>query len=691
MSETLTSNQAFLQSSVRWIRAVLEAKAESVTSPSETRGWWRSRRSRPAHEASPAQRARAVLDAAAAQAGVPFTTLAERFGLSSFERDVLLLAACAEIDTGIPALIAKAQGDPARPFPTFALAMSLFSDPGWDAMSPARPLRAQQLIEMHPGASVSVLTAPLQIDERIASHIKGVNYLDERLAAVVAPMLDTGPLPPAHEALAQGLARWFSTPNASGVVQLVGAHVATKADIVARAAALARFLAYSTQADALPASVEELGRFARLWSREARLQPLILFVEGVDAVEPLTGEDSRTPAHPRWPRVLARMLGLGILDVRQPLAGLDTAAVIAVDPPSDMERRTRWHEALSIGDQPPLNEIVVRLAGEFTTSGSQIDLAAHRAHAFAAEGGDDPADRVAAAAAHAWGDCVQRAGATLAGITRWVQPRVTIDDVKLPASDKEQLARLIRHARQRSVVSGQFGFDGRTDRGLGITALFHGESGTGKTFAAEAVAHALSLGLAVVDLATVTSKYIGETQKNLRRIFDAADHGGAVLCFDEADALFGRRSDIKDSHDRYANAEINYLLMRMEHFKGVAILATNQKHALDSAFMRRLRFVIGFPFPGVEERSAIWRTVFPPQTPVEDLDYERLARFALSGGGIFSAALAAAHDAAADGQPVSMHHVLEAVRAEMRKLERPISEAEFRIATTAREHAEVMA
>jgi ATPases of the AAA+ class len=427
-----------------------------------------------------------------------------------------------------------------------------------------------------------------------------------------------------------------------------------------------------------------------LWSREAQLQPVILFVEGIDAVEPLTGEDSKALAHPRWPRALTRMAGPCVLDVRQPLAGLDTAAVIAVDPPSDLERRARWHAVLTTGDQPPPDTVVARLAGEFTASGSQIDLAARRAHAFAAEG-DDPIDRVGAVAAHAWGDCVQRAGATLAGITRWVQPRITIDDVKLPAEEKAQLERLIRHARQRSIVSGQFGFDERTDRGLGITALLYGESGTGKTYAAEAVAHELSLGLAVVDLATVTSKYIGETQKNLRRIFDAADHGGAVLCFDEADALFGRRSEIKDSHDRYANAEINYLLTRMEHFTGVAILATNQKHALDSAFMRRLRFVIGFPFPGVEERSAIWRTVFPPQTPLEDLDYERLARFALSGGGIFSAALAAAHDAAADGQPVSMHHVLEAVRSELRKLERPVAEAEFRTRTAVREPAEVVA
>src|SRR5262249_46735431 len=148
-----------------------------------------------------------------------------------------------------------------------------------------------------------------------------------------------------------------------------------------------------------------------------------------------------------------------------------------------------------------------------------------------------------------------------------------------------------------------------SERGLGLTVLFHGESGTGKTLAAEAVAHALSLGLVVADVATLIDKFIGETPKNCRRVFDAAEEGGTVLFFDEADALFGKRSEVKDSHDRYANIEINYLLMRMETFRGIAILATNQKHALDHAFIRRLRFIVGFPFPGVAERKAIWNTV----------------------------------------------------------------------------------
>jgi SpoVK/Ycf46/Vps4 family AAA+-type ATPase len=222
------------------------------------------------------------------------------------------------------------------------------------------------------------------------------------------------------------------------------------------------------------------------------------------------------------------------------------------------------------------------------------------------------------------------------------------------------------------------------NRGLGISALFAGQSGTGKTMAAEVIANQLELNLYRIDLSAVVSKYIGETEKNLRRLFDAAEDGGAILFFDEADALFGKRSEVKDSHDRYANIEINYLLQRMEAYRGLAILATNMKGLLDPAFLRRLRFIVNFSFPGPQERREIWQKVFPPQTPVEKtdekekLDWERLARFNLTGGNIHAIALNAAFLAAARGTPVTMSLVLQAAREEFRKLERPINEADFR-------------
>jgi SpoVK/Ycf46/Vps4 family AAA+-type ATPase len=187
----------------------------------------------------------------------------------------------------------------------------------------------------------------------------------------------------------------------------------------------------------------------------------------------------------------------------------------------------------------------------------------------------------------------------------------------------------------------------------------------------------LQLDLYRIDLSAVVSKYIGETEKNLRRLFDAAEDGGAVLFFDEADALFGKRSEVKDSHDRYANIEINYLLQRIEGYRGLALLATNMKHTLDTAFLRRLRFIVNFPFPGIEERKRIWQKVFPSDTPIEDLDYDRLARLNLSGGNIHSIALNAAFLAASQDSPITMPLLLQAARLEYLKLERPFSESDF--------------
>jgi hypothetical protein len=619
------------------------------------------------------------MDAAAAHPGLPFILLSERFGLSEFEREVLLLAASAEVDTGLPLLMADAQGDPARRFPTFALAMSLFAEPSWDCLSPLRPLRARQLIEVHQSGAASLLTAPIRIDERIAAHIKGIDYLDERLSSIVTALPSIGALPPSQEQIAQNLATHVSAPGGTGVVQLVGTHAAAKADLVARAAALAGSRAFAVAIDTLPTNHEELATFVRVWSREAQLQSIVLFIQGVEAVEPLGGEDGKGPTRQRWPRLLGEIDGSCLLDVRQVVPNL-AAPFIVIAPPTHLERQERWRRTLTIDGAAPHERAVRELAGEFTTSASQLDHTAARALELEATAARPGAERVARATMRARQECVRRAGAALAGVTRWIEPRVSLDDVQLPASERLQLERLVLHARQRWTVANDFGFAGRSERGLGLSALFYGESGTGKTFAAEAVASALGLGLACTELATLQSKYIGETEKNLRRIFDAAEEGGAVLFFDEADALFGKRTDAKDSHDRYANIEVNYLLSRMEQFTGVAILATNLKQALDPAFMRRMRFVVGFPFPGVAERTAIWQRVFPAETPLANLEYDRLARFALSGGSIFNAALSAAHDAAADGpgHPVTMRHLLDAVKHELRKVERPIAESEFR-------------
>jgi SpoVK/Ycf46/Vps4 family AAA+-type ATPase len=232
--------------------------------------------------------------------------------------------------------------------------------------------------------------------------------------------------------------------------------------------------------------------------------------------------------------------------------------------------------------------------------------------------------------------------------------------------------------RHRARVYEEWGFAARTARGLGITALFEGPSGTGKTMAAEVLAHALDLDLYRIDLSGVVSKYIGETEKNLAQLFAAAEGSGAILFFDEADALFGKRSEVRDSHDRYANIEVSYLLQRMESYRGLAILTSNLKSALDGAFLRRLRFIVHFPFPDAASRAQIWQRIFPGDTPTRALQPERLAQLNVSGGHIRNIALCAAFSAAERGEPVTMQHVLHGTRLEYAKLEKPLADAEIR-------------
>jgi SpoVK/Ycf46/Vps4 family AAA+-type ATPase len=276
-----------------------------------------------------------------------------------------------------------------------------------------------------------------------------------------------------------------------------------------------------------------------------------------------------------------------------------------------------------------------------------------------------------------WTTCREQTGTALDDLARRIVPSYGWDDIVVSDDVRAQLRELAAQVQQRSRVYETWGFGAQLGRGRGITALFSGPSGTGKTMAAEILAGALELDLYRIDLAGVVSKFIGETEKNLRRVFDAAERSGAILFFDEADALFGTRTEVRDSHDRYANLEINYLLQRMEDYSGLAILATNRRSALDTAFLRRLRFVIDFPFPAADDRRRIWERVFPAQADVDGLELAMLSNLDLSGGNIRSIAVNAAFLAAAEGVPIGMSHVVRAAAREYVKLSKPIGVAEF--------------
>ena len=275
-----------------------------------------------------------------------------------------------------------------------------------------------------------------------------------------------------------------------------------------------------------------------------------------------------------------------------------------------------------------------------------------------------------------WSLCRAQISSRLGELAQRIEARAKWDELILPEPQKTILRTIVAQFRQRTKVYETWGFAARSDRGLGLGALFAGSSGTGKTMAAEVLARLLELDLYRIDLSAVVSKYIGETEKNLRRVFDAAESGGAVLLFDEADALFGRRSEVKDSHDRYANIEVSYLLQRIEAYRGLAILTTNLKQALDAAFVRRLRFIVQFPYPDAAERAQIWEKIFPEMTPTVGLDFAKLAQLNAVGGNIRNIALNAAFLAAESDEPVQMRHIFAAAQAETAKLERPLMDKE---------------
>jgi SpoVK/Ycf46/Vps4 family AAA+-type ATPase len=337
-----------------------------------------------------------------------------------------------------------------------------------------------------------------------------------------------------------------------------------------------------------------------------------------------------------------------------------------VDRPPAREQHAAWSDALG-----PLSSSIDGGIGNVV---SQFDFSMDTIRGVGAAfdrlpSTDDPS-------ATLWDACRRQARGHMDDLAQHIRSSATWDDLVLPDEQRATLRDIVAHVRHRFVVYDTWGFARAGSRGLGISALFSGASGTGKTMAAEVIANELRLDLYRIDLSSVVSKYIGETEKNLRRVFDAAEQGGAILLFDEADALFGKRSEVKDSHDRYANVEVSYLLQRMDAYRGLAILTTNMKSALDSAFVRRIRFVVQFPFPDADQRGAIWRRIFPSETPLDELDVAQLERLSVSGGSIRSIALDAAFLAADAHQSVNMQHVLHATRREYAKLELPLAEAD---------------
>ena len=597
--------------------------------------------------------------------GSPAGALAElssTFGLSSFERKILLLCAGMELDSSLATLCAEAQGDNTRQFPTFSLALAVFPDAHWSALSPASPLRYWRLIEIAAGPCITA--SPLRINEWALSFLTGVPHLDEQLAGYVTPVALPVLVAESHRAVAERIVNHLLACRdlrQVPLVQLCGADAQAKLSIAVLAGRQVGWKIYRLPAESVPAAAAELDGFRRLWERETALNQNVLLVdcEALDVAEGARLEAAR--------RLLDSYRGPLFLTSRQRQPVRERPVFpVDVEKPTPAEQKKLW--VASLGDRAE------EAGGVLDSLVAQFHLGAHLIRSASAEALVSAGNGMAQ---ELWSICSKQSRPRLDELAQRIASKSSWADLVLPESQLQTLREVSAQARNRNTVHEEWGFRGKDERGLGVSALFAGPSGTGKTLASEVLANELHLDLYRVDLSQVVSKYIGETEKNLRRVFDAAEEGGVVLLFDEADALFGKRSEVKDSHDRYANIEVSYLLQRMECYNGLAILTTNLKSAVDPAFLRRLRFIVQFPFPDQAQRQEIWRRVFPERTPVDELQFEKLAKLNLAGGNIRNIALSAAFLAADAGTPVGMAHLARAARSECAKLERPIPEAEI--------------
>ena len=552
--------------------------------------------------------------------------LSELLGLTSFERQLLMLCAGVEMDSRLAESCGEAHGNSQKPFVTFGLALAILPEPHWDAITPSRPLRRLRVLELQRGNALT--TAPLRVEERVLHYLAGSNQLDPRLSSLVRDGLSPDWIAEQQREAAERAVRVLAGNDSWPLLHLCGDDPQGHEDIATYVASgLGRRLII-LKADALPAIGSELDELSLLLERESLLLPAAFLVQG-----------EKSGLSPAATHLVERLPGVVVVSTREPVQLNRAFARLDANKPGPVEQKQLWRTALGEAGST-LNGSLDAIAEQFRLSARAI---ASTAYLLASRGPVDEGDL--------WDACRSLARPRLDDLAQRIVPSATWDDLVLPDAQKDTLCQLAAQVRHRMKVYETWGFAAKGRRGLGVSALFTGGSGTGKTMAAEVLAGELRLDLYRIDLSAVVSKYIGETEKNLKQIFDTAEDGGVLLLFDEADALFGKRSEVRDSHDRYANIEVGYLLQRLEAYQGLAILTTNLKSSMDTAFQRRLRFIVNFPFPDAGLREAIWKNVFPEAAPTRELDHKKLAQLNAAGGSIRNIALNAAFFAARSGSP----------------------------------------
>ncbi len=586
--------------------------------------------------------------------------LARTFELEALDVELLLVALAPDLDPRFERLYGYLHDDVSRRRASVGLALELSgagegSGPGRARFGQLAPLVAGGLLVVEE-PDRPFLTRSVRVPDRVAAHLLGDASPDPAVEALAL-------LPVAHDAA--GTDALEGGLRAGARLAYVRERIGTAAVTVA-ARALGRV--------GPPPVVVDLGRLApgddsreiaAAAIREARLRGTGLVAGPLDLLAERGAGAIRAWGEASCPVVLHGSRGW------DPAWSRTVPFLLDADLPPAAERRAVWLAALPVTASPEVGASVAALPFRLAPEAVARAAEAGRLAAAAAGRSLDVADVAAGARA--------QNAAGLERLARRVEPRVAWDDLVLPAGTVQQLRELTGRARHRDLVLDEWGLSRTSLKGRGVTALFAGDSGTGKTMSAEVIAGALGLDLYVIDLSTVVDKYIGETEKNLDRVFTEADRVNGVLLFDEADAIFGKRSEVKDAHDRYANVEVAYLLQRMEQFDGMAVLTTNLRANVDEAFLRRLDAIVDFPLPEIEDRRRLWvRNLSAGVPKADDIDVDFLARrFTLSGGNIRNVAVGAAFLAADAGRAMTMEDLVRETAREYRKLGRLCVEAEF--------------
>jgi hypothetical protein len=606
--------------------------------------------------------------------------LCAKFGLSRLERDILLLCVAAETDFACSQLFTQISGSSKYPLPTIHLALNVSSYRGGFVFNQELPLFFWKIVDIVSTASGVLITAPLKIQPWALQYILGYNYTPPYFVGALTPKrVDSSleSIPESYGDRASELLKlWTEDPdNPSRIVQLCGPDADANQHIAEMVCThLGRSL-YTIDLDAfMRLSLTDFNHWLLWWHRRAILQGHVLLIHDTGFLPP----DRRATLVKDLTTTLTTTLVFSSDKRQSDLA----APTIDIKPLTTFEQKAIWQDLL--GETKPELPLDT-LAPALSTLVSHFNLNAAIIHTICGRA-------IARIEAQAlvepqainnllWHYCRTEARSNLEGLVERIEPKTTWDELVLIDEATGILRRIISTARNRNKVQSDWKMGGNSGRGMGLAVLFFGPPGTGKTTAAEIIARELGLDLYRVDVSQISDKYIGETEKKLKKVFDEAEKSGALLVFDEADALIGKRTDVKDSKDRYANQSVSYLLQRMEQYRGLAILTTNLPNAIDSAFSRRMKFKVRFEYPTLEQRLEIWKRQFPQETPTEGLSFQRLAQLNISGAIIRNIALGGAFlaiDEEEGKQAIRMQHLLTAAWQECLKEGRPITDEEIR-------------